>query len=188
MKIRIFKKAVYAAAILGVVFCVSSIKSAYSEELKIGYIDSQKILDNSIRGKEVKETLNEYVQSRQKIVEIEESDLKKLQDDISKQGAILNPDSKKEKEELFQKKFMEYQKKVNELQKEIQQRRAEILEEFNNELGKVVRTLGEKEGYSIIFNNLEVNIVLFAKSSLDLTKHVTEEMDKNSKKEDKGKK
>ena len=188
MKNRIIKKTLYAAAILCMTSYVCTASPAWSEDIKIGFVDSQKVLDNSIKGKDVKDTLNEYVQSRQKIVEIEEADLKKLQDDLTKQSAILSPEAKKEKEELFQRKFMEYQKKVNELQKEIQSRRTEILEEFNNELDKLVKTIGEKEGYAIIFNNLEVNIVMFAKPSLDLTKRVTEELDKNTKKEEKDKK
>ena len=63
-----------------------------------------------------------------------------------------------------------------------------MLEEFNDELEKLVRTIGEKEGYALILNNLDVKIVMFAKPSIDLTKRITEEMDKASKKEEKGKK
>ena len=187
MKKSICKKMMYAAAI-GVIVYTCSTHPAYSEEYKIGYVDSQKVLDNSLKGKEVKETLNEYVQSRQKIVEIEEMELKKLQEDISKQGAILSPEARREKEDLFQKRFMEYQKKVNELQKEIQQRRTDILEEFNNEVEKFVKTIGEKEGYAMIFNNLDINIVMFAKPSLNLTDRIITELDKSVKKEEKGKK
>ena len=187
MDIRTCKKTIYAL-ILGVIFYAVTANPACSEENKIGLVDSQMVLDNSLKGKEVKEALNDYVQSRQKIIDIEEADLRKLQDELTKQAAILSPAAKQEKEELFQKKFLEYQKKVSELQKEIQQRRTEILEEFHNELEKLVQAIGEKEGYTLILNNLDVKIVIFAKPSIDLTKRITEEMDKGIKKEEKGKK
>lgn len=187
MNIRICKKTIYAL-ILGVIFYAAATHPVCAEENKIGLVDSQLVLDNSLKGKEVKEALNDYVQSRQKIVDIEEADLKKLQEDLTKQAAILSPEAKQEKEALFQKKFMEYQKRVNELQKEIQQRRTEMLEEFNSELEKIVRSIGEKEGYALILNNLDVKIVMFAKPSIDMTKRVTEEMDKGVKKDEKGKK
>lgn len=187
MKISMFKKAVYAA-LVGGIFYACMTHPAYSEEFKVGYVDSQKVLDDSLMGKQIKDSVNEYVQSRQKIIDIEEAELRKLQEEISKQEAILSPDARQEKEELFQKKFMEYQKKVGELQKEIQQRRTEKLEEFNNELAKVVKTIGEKEGYAIIFNNLDVNVVMYAKPSLNLTGRIIQEMDKNIQKEEKDKK
>lgn len=187
MKFSKLKKATYVV-LVGVVIYAFTTVSARSEEFKIGYVDSQKVLDDSLMGKRVRDTLNEYVQSRQKIVDIEEADLRKLQEELSKQATILSDEARQEKEELFQKKLIEYQKKVNELQKEIQQRRTEKLGEFNSQLDGVVKMIGEKEGYSIIFNNLDVNVVMYAKPSLNLTSRIIEELDKTIQKEEKEKK
>lgn len=184
MKVSIVRTTFYLL-IIGIAMCAYTVNPAYSEEFKMGYVDSQKALDESLSGKQVKDALQEYVQSRQKIVDIEETELRKLQEDISKQSAVLSQEARQEKEDMFQKKFMEYQKKVGELQKEIQQRRNEKLEEFNVGLDKIVKAIGEKEDFSIILNNLEVNIVLYAKPSLNLTDRVIAELDKNIKTGDK---
>ncbi|MBI5756667.1 MAG: OmpH family outer membrane protein [Nitrospirae bacterium] len=184
MKNSTIKKVMYAV-VLVIAFSACIALPAYSEDAKIGYVDSQKILDESSRGKQVKEQLNEYVQSRQKIVDIEESELKSLQEEVTRQGAVLSPTAKQEKEEQLQRRFMEYQKKITELQKEIQQRRVEKLEEFNSELEKIVRNIGEKEGFSIILSNLDINIIIYAKPSLNLTDRVILELDKNIKKDEK---
>jgi len=164
--------------LMGMAMYAFTAMPARSEEFKIGYVDSQKVLDNSLLGKRVRDELNEYVQSRQKIVDLEEADLRKLQEDLSRQGSVLSEEARQEKENLFQKKLMEYQKKVNELQKEIQQRRAEKIDEFNAQLSGVVKMIGEREGFSMILNNLDVNVVMYAKPALDLTSLVIEEMDK----------
>src|SRR3990170_5114211 len=181
------KKVLYAA--IAVLFlAMYTVLPVRAEDTRIGFIDAQKVLDESLRGKQVKDQLNEYVQSRQKIVDIEEIDLKNLQEEMTKQGAVLSPTAKQEKEELFQRKFMDYQKKVTELQKEIQQRRADKLEEFNVELEKIAKILGEKEGYSMILTNLDVNIIIYAKPALELTDRVIKELDKGLAKEKDGNK
>ncbi len=181
------KKVLYAA-ITGIFLALFMVLPVKAEDAKIGYIDAQKVLDDSVKGKQVKDQLNDYVQSRQKIVDIEESELKTLQEELTKQGAVLSPAAKQEKEEQFQKRFMEYQKKISELQKEIQQRRTEKLDEFNTELEKIARALGEKEGYSIILTNLDVNIIIYAKPSLNLTDRIIQELDKGMPKDGDGKK
>ncbi|HZX49407.1 MAG TPA: OmpH family outer membrane protein [Nitrospirota bacterium] len=176
------KKVLYA--VMTVLFiAMYTVLPVRAENTKIGFIDAQKVLDESLRGQQVKDQLNEYVQSRQKIVDIEETELKNLQEEMTKQGAVLSSSAKQEKEELFQRKFMEYQKKVSELQKEIQQRRTDKLEEFNVELEKIAKILGEKEGYSMILTNLDVNIIIYAKPSLNLTDTVIQELDKGLSKE-----
>ena len=176
-KMNLSKKVLYAV-ITGLFLAMYTVLPVRAEDARIGFIDAQKVLDESLRGKQVKDQLNEYVQSRQKIVDIEETELKNLQEEMTKQGAVLSPSAKQEKEELFQRKFMEYQKKVSELQKEIQQRRTDKLEEFNVELEKIAKILGEKEGYSMILTNLDVNIIIYAKPSLNLTDTVIQELDK----------
>ena len=179
MKISGIKKVFLFTAVTGILIYSFTASPARSEEFKIGYVDAQKVLDESKLGEQVKESLNEYVQSRQKIVDIEETELKKLEEDLSKQGAVLSPEAKQDKEEQLQRKYMEYQRKVGELQKEIQLRRTEKLEEFNKNLEKIVKALGEKDGYSMILNNPASNTVVYSKPSLDLTERLIQEIDKN---------
>ncbi|MBI5192180.1 MAG: OmpH family outer membrane protein [Nitrospirae bacterium] len=183
MKISGIKKVFAFTAVTGMIIYAFTASPVRAEEFKIGYVDAQKVLDESTLGQRVKESLNEYVQSRQKIVDIEETELKKLEEDLSKQGAVLSPEAKQDKEEQLQRKYMEYQKKVGELQKEIQLRRTEKLEEFNKNLEKIVKIFGEKDGYSMILNNPASNTVMYSKPSLDLTEQLIKEIDKNITKE-----
>ena len=89
--------------------------AAYAADLKIGVIEPQKVLDGTRNGKKIKDSLQEYVKSRQKIIDLEEEELKKIEEDLVKQSAVLSADAKKEKEETFRKRMMEYQRKVAQL-------------------------------------------------------------------------
>src|SRR2546427_8586849 len=74
---------------------------AWGTELKIGVVEPQKSLDGTKSGKKIKDSLAEYVKIRQKLIDQEEEDLKKIEEDLVKQGAVLSPEAKKEKEFFF---------------------------------------------------------------------------------------
>src|SRR4051812_42300982 len=98
-----------------------------AEALKIGTINAQKILDATKAGKKAKATMEEYVKSRQKIIDLEEQEIKSVEDELVKQGPVLSAEAKKDKQETFQRKMMDYQKKVSELNKEVQVKKKEVL-------------------------------------------------------------
>jgi outer membrane protein len=155
--------------------------AALAEEMKIGYVETQRILDESVFGSRVKEELNAHVQGRQKLIDLEEAELKKLQEDLTRQGAVLSEKVRAEKEETLQRKFGEYQKKVSELQKEIQTKKMEKLKEFNDHIIQVAKRLAEGAGISMVLaNDPDAGVVLYAKPSLDLTDQVIQEMNKET--------
>ncbi len=158
-----------------------SIVLAGAENLKIGTIDAQKILDNTKAGKKTKATMEEYVKSRQKIIDLEEQEIKNLEDELVKQGPVLSAEAKKDKQDAFQRKMLDYQKKVAELNKEVQNKKKEVLEDFNKTLEQIVRNIAEKEGYTVILDrNTEGGIIVYAKESVDLTDKVIQEFDKRA--------
>ena len=150
-----------------------------ADTLKIGYVDAQKVLDGTKAGKKAKADLEEFVKSRQKIIDLDESEIKQLQDDLTRQAAVLSPDARKEKEEALQRKMMEYQKRGGELNKEVQDKRKEVLDNFNKDLEGIVKKVAERDGYTyVIDRNSEGGVLLYAKDSLDLTGDVVKEFEK----------
>jgi len=151
-----------------------------ADSIKIGYVDAQKVLDDTKAGKKAKSDMEEFVKSRQKIIDLDESEIKQLQDDLTRQSAVLSPDARREKEEALQKKVVEYQKRAGELNKEVQDKKKEILDNFNKDLEGVVKTVAERDGFTyIIDRNAEGGVLLYAKESLDLTSLVEKEFEKS---------
>src|SRR5437899_10325867 len=107
---------------------------AWGTELKIGVVEPQKILDGTKSGKKVKDSLAEYVKVRQKLIDQEEEDLKKMEEDLDKQGAVLSPEAKKEKEESFRRRIVEDQRKVHHLSQEVQAKKNEVSQELNKHI------------------------------------------------------
>jgi len=158
-------------------FFVPAVPAA--DSLKIGYVDAQKVLDNTKAGKKSKDSMEEFVKSRQKIIDLDESEIKQLQDDLTRQTAVLSPDARREKEESLQRKVMEYQRRAGDMNKEVQMKKKEVLDKFNDDLEAVVKKVAEHGGYSyVIDRNAEGGVLLYAKESFDLTDEVIKEIEK----------
>jgi len=159
--------------------CLFAAPVQSADPSRIGYVDAQKVLDDTKAGKKAKADMEEFVKSRQKIIDIDEADIKQLQDDLARQTAVLSPDARREKEDTLQRKVMEYQKRATELNKEVQSKKKEVLDNFNKDLEGVVKKVAEQGGYVMILDrNAEGGVMLYAKDSLDLTGAVVKEFEK----------
>ena len=168
------------AALLALAFGAAAVAA----DLKIGVIEPQKVLDGTKSGKKIKDSLQEYVKSRQKIIDLEEEELKKMEEDLVKQSAVLSADAKKEKEETFRKRMVEYQRKVSQLNQEVQNKKKEVLDDFNKNLEQIVRVIADKEKLSLVVekgDNGAGALVIYSHPSLDLTDRVIKEVDRGTK-------
>ena len=151
-----------------------------SEELKIGVINPQKILEGTKQGKKAKQTLSEYVQTRQKLLESEAADLKKLETDLANQSTVMDTKAKAEKEQSFQQKVAVYQRRVQELNAEVETKKREVLGGFTKAIEQAVREIAEKEKILLVMEKGGGNagsLVLYNQDSLDLTSRVIKALD-----------
>lgn len=167
------------SAVITFVLSLSMGGMVFAQDLKAGFIDAQKVLESSKEGKRVKTAMEEYVRSRQKIIDLEEGELKQLQEELGRQGALLSAEAKRIKESEFQNRVVEYQKKAAELTKEVQAKKTSALRDFNKKLEDAVKQVAEKEGYSFVFDkNAEGGGVVYAKETFDMTIKIIEQIDR----------
>ena len=160
--------------------CLASVLPAWSEEPKIGVIEPQKILEETKEGKKIKASLEDYVKTRQRLIESEEADLKKLQGDLA-QATGLSQAAQEEKEEAFRKRAVAYQRHVQELENEIQSKKREVLGEFSKKIEQVVNEIAEKEKFGLVLDKGENGpgtLVLYSHPSINLTDRVIKALDK----------
>jgi outer membrane protein len=166
--------------ILIFIFSVFWVFTAYGEEIKIGYVDLNKALNESEAGKRATKILEDMVNNKKSILSQKEKELKSLDEEIKKQSSILTPESIKSKTEEFNRLYKDYQRLVKDFQEEIQKKEAEFTRQIQNDLLEIIRKIGEEESYTII---LEVNAsgVLYAKKKIDLTEKLIKKYNEISK-------
>jgi outer membrane protein len=137
-----------------------------SSQVSIAYIDLQKVMVESEKGKEAKQTLTQEAERLKKALDGKQDELQKMKDSIEKQGTTITPEARADKEKQYQGKLKDYQRLANDYQTELQQKDMELTQKMLKELEEVIKGIGEKEKYTLI---VEKSQVLFASPAVDIT-------------------
>jgi len=84
------KKITQYVALLAVVFAPLMVSPVFADGLKIGFVNAQKVLEASQGGKQIQEKMEEFVSSRQKIIDLEEKELRELEAELKEQMDLLS--------------------------------------------------------------------------------------------------
>lgn len=156
---------------------------ASADAMKVGFVDAQEVFEISDEGKRVQSKVQEYVESRQKIIDIEEKGLRELEEDFKVQAALLSPDAVKMKEEEMRRKFAEYQKKAREMNQEVQDKKIETNRTFFKALEAAIKETAKKEGFDFVLDkNREGGTVLYSNEASDITDKVIAKLNEMTKK------
>jgi len=143
--------------------------SAQAAELKIGYVDFQKIVSQSNQGKEAMKTLDSIEKAKNAIINEKVNEIKKLEEELTVQGAILNPETKEKKQADHEKLVMEYQKMRRDRDEELKKNEAEFIQKIVLDVKKLLAKISEEEGYAAILNEAGI---AYIRPEADLTDRV----------------
>ncbi|MGW8288479.1 MAG: OmpH family outer membrane protein, partial [Desulfobulbales bacterium] len=92
-----------------------------------------------------------------------------------KKSSVWSQEVREEKERDYQKRVREMQLKSEDAQFELQQLEKQVMSPVLNELQKVIKEVGEKNGYALILDSRAG--LLYVDSSLDISDIVRKELD-----------
>lgn len=148
-----------------------SVKAQSTAAVKIAYVDLQKVMMESEKGREAKKSLTEEAEKLKKTLTQKQDELQKLKDSIERQGATMTPEARADKEKQYQAKLKDYQRIASDYQSELQQKDMEFTTKILKELEGIIRVMGDNEKYTLILEKSQAGI-LFATSSIDITDRV----------------
>jgi outer membrane protein len=162
------------AAWLAVVLLLLTGTSALAAEVitvKLGYVDLVKALNESDSGKKAKTDLEFMIKTKQSTIDEKGKTIEKAKSDLEKQASVLSQDARKTKEEELERMLRDYQRLVSDSQSEVKKKENEITGEIVKELRAIVQKIGQDEGYTLILEGAEGQI-LYSKKEIDLTETV----------------
>ncbi len=142
-----------------------------SAEMKVGTVNFQQALNEVDQGKKAKAALKTEFDSKQKKLNIQQEELKKLQEDFEKQKAVLSQDALMAKQKTFQDKYLELQKSMASYRDELVAKEAKMTGSILQNLKTVVADVGQKEGFTLVMEVAQ-DAVLYVQSKEDLTEKV----------------
>ena len=156
----------------------SSTSSSLDSNALIGVVNFQRILEETNAGKQVTESLNSFMKDRQALVELEQKELRRLENEIVAQGSVISQSARKQREEQFRRRMVQYQQKVADLNREVQEKQKELLDRFRRSVEVIVSEIAAQKQLIMVVEYGEGTTTLYHQPSLDITDVVIVELDK----------
>jgi outer membrane protein len=149
-------------------------------ELKIGIVDLQRALNESVAGKKAKEQFKVEFDRMQNSLKSEKDRLDRLKEDLDKKSVVLKEEERKTMAEDFERKRRDLRRKLEDSDAELRKKDSELTGDILKDLAVVIQQIGERDGYTVILENSSSS-VLYGSKSIDLTDEVIKTYDARKK-------
>lgn len=170
------KNRIVPIALALVVTMMAGVLPASAADLKIGYIVTPRLLSESKLGKESSGKLKAKAESAEKGLEKKMTELKKLQDDITKRMAVLNDSEKAKLGEEYEKQLREAKRMKEDAQQDFDKSRQAIENDMMTKFRSVIEKFAKENGYDVV---LDAGTLLYISQKADVTNEVIQLADKS---------
>jgi len=148
-------------------------------QLKIGYVDSDTIMDNYPDVQDARQRLDALIQEWQAELRKMESELKLKQDDYEKRRLIMTEQTSAEaKADIakLEKEIADYRDKKFGANGELFQKQNEVMKPVQNKVFTIIQQIAAEEELDFVFDRSGDILFLYAKPEYDLTAKVIERL------------
>jgi len=147
-----------------------------AEQVKIGYLDLNRVLQAV--AKQMPEYDEYAAELEKKSAEIERrrAEIGQIEEELKANRVIWSESKSGEQEKLIQDKVDDLRVFSESAQRYLEAQEKKVLRRVKPEIGKTIRKIGERDGYSMIF---EKNILLYRSPNFDITDDIIKEMSEN---------
>ncbi|HYS10625.1 MAG TPA: OmpH family outer membrane protein [Myxococcales bacterium] len=144
-------------------------RTASAQNMKIGYVDVQRAVQEVEEGKAARSRLQAELAQKRTDLDKKRADLEKMKADYDKQAPVLSEDAKRQKQEQLQKAFVDAQTAAGQMQEELSGKEQEAMQSISKRLLQVVAEVSDKENFTFV---LDKSALLYAPAASDLTNEV----------------
>jgi outer membrane protein len=171
---RTMKRVLAVAAILMVAGFWAS--SALAAPEKVGYINLQRLVNESEMGKEAKEDLVKLRQQREAVVAKKLKEINALKEDLNNRGGSMDAAVRQDKLGLLQKAYKEYQRMVADAKEDITREDRLLVNTILQKADPVLKKIAKKKKFAIILK--DPNAIGYLDPSADITEDVLKALNK----------
>jgi outer membrane protein len=171
---------------------LSMAETAQAQAQKIGVVDLQAVLDQSVRGRSAKDRLRDLgdklqqeIKSKLEFKRQKEEELQKLQTEFRTQKDLLTEQARAAKDEDYRRRARELKRFIDDTNRFTEDATQEFREREIREtqalllvVRKVVQEIGEREGYNLVLEgNENTAVVLYFNKAIDITPKIVQRFD-----------
>jgi outer membrane protein len=171
-----------AVLLLSVLFCGVSLAAQKAEggEVRIGYINIQKIVLESRVGKESKAVFEKDVEAMRAKLGAKEKEVAATEADLKASVARAKPEERKAREDALASQIKELRRLRQDLESELKKKDTELTSKILKEVFEITRKIGAEKKYTMI---LQANPqIVYMDKATDITDEVIARYDSQYKK------
>lgn len=151
-----------------------------SAEIKIGYIDSHRLLEGYKGSREITENFNIALREWETEAMRLRQELERMVQEFESQLVILSERARETRRAAIGEKQREHQEFIQRIWGpggEAETRQREVMQPFIDKVNEVIREIGEEAGYTMIFDIAAMGVV-YAPMEIDLTQIILDELNR----------
>jgi outer membrane protein len=156
----------------GLLAALAASASAQAPGSKFGFVNTERILRDATPAQRAQKKIEAEFQKRDQDLAKIADQLKRMQDDLEKNGVTMSESQRRNKERDFGELNRDFQRKQREFREDLNQRRNEELAQVVEQANRVIRQIAEQEKYDIIFQD-----AVYASPRIDITDKVIKALD-----------
>src|SRR5450631_905011 len=154
--------------LLGLFLGAALVSAPASAEVKMGYVNFQKLLEDAPQTKTAMQALeNEFAPRRRELLTLQ-NDLKARDEKLQKEGAVMAEADRAKAEKTLRDQQREFSRKAGEFQDDASTRRNEEIGKVQRYLVTEIQAYANAQGFDLVLGDG----VFFAKGPLDVTANV----------------
>jgi len=155
---------VFAAAVVAI-FAATPARA----QIKLAYVDVQRALSECNAGKKAKADLQGRLQAVEGRLQRQQDEVQALKNELEKKGMLMQEEQRNNLRDQYAEKLKNFERTLKDSREELQRKDSEITSKIVRDLAQVIRSLGEKNGYLLVF---EKSTVLWGAPGIDITDEV----------------
>jgi outer membrane protein len=155
---------------------------AAAQNIRIGFVDSQRIFAEYKAAQEAQDRFSREIQSWRTEADDRRRQVDELRNELKDQDPLLSESKRLEKESALQKSVSDYDRFVQDFwgpAGKVQRLNDEITREVIGKVRDAVELLANREGYDLVLDAADGNVI-FGVKSLDLTQRVLDDLNKST--------
>lgn len=141
---------------------------AQAEEIKLGYVDLQKALNESEAGRKAKEAFKGELERMEGRLESRKKEVQRLGEELEKKAAVLREEERDSLERDYRQKLRDFERLYKDSQQELKIKDRDLTGRIIEELRLIILDMGEQGNYTAILEGNNT-VVLYGSKSIDLT-------------------
>jgi len=157
-------------------FAILSFSAGVLAENKIGFVNSQKILNDAPQAARAKKKIEKDFEKRDQDLQRIAKQLQGMQENLDKNAVTMTESERRTKEREFADLNRDFQRKQREFREDLSQRQNEEMAAIFERVNKIIKQIAEADKYDVILQE-----AVYANPRIDITDKVMKALGDGSK-------